>query len=131
MSPKPDRTRPARFKVPNNEKVIITIGTERYPGVLSVLSATGGALKITRRTDPGTFADIRMSTVGGSITAVIEFLAFRAGTQAFRFVQIDATNRKRLQSALDHMDSEGLGDRRTDPLNHVIRFARKLVTRKS
>ena len=126
------RTRPARFRVPNNERVILSIGTERFPGTLNVLSMTGGALRIARRPNPGTFAEIQMHTITGNIHAVIELLVMRGDSnQAFRFVQIDNSNRKRLQDALEKLEAQGLGDKKADPLQHVIRFAKKLIPQKS
>lgn len=120
------RTRPVRFKVPNNEKVVLTIGTEHSAATLCVLSLTGGAIR-GRRVEPGTFADVRIATLAGNMTAVIELLAIRHdGIQAFRFVQIDPTNKKRLQASLESMQAQGLGDKDNAAIDHVIRFARKL-----
>jgi hypothetical protein len=120
------RTRPVRFKVPNNEKVILTIGTERSAATLAVLSLTGGAIR-GRRFEPGTFGEIRLHTFSGSMTAVIELLAVRRdGLQAFRFVQMDPSNKKKLQDCLQSMEAQGLGDKETAAIDHVIRFAKKL-----
>ena len=125
------RTRPVRFKVPNNEKVVLTIGSEHSAATLCVLSLTGGALR-GRRMEPGTFADVRMNTLSGNMTAVIELLAVRHdGVQAFRFVQIDAANKRRLQASLDSMQAQGLGDKENAAIDQVIRFARKLFPTKA
>lgn len=127
----PSRTRPVRFKVPNNEKAILTVGTERSAAVLAVLSLTGGAVR-NRRYDPGTFGEIRLNTVTGPMTAVIELLAVRRdGLQAFRFVQMDPSNKKKLQASLESMQAQGLGDKETAAIDHVIRFAKKLFPGKS
>jgi hypothetical protein len=126
----PGRTRASRFKVPNNEQVVLTIGTERVFGTLSVLSITGGTMRVTRRRTPGTLGEIKIETVAGSITAVIELLATRGDSaQAFRFVHIETASKKRLETALDNMHAQGLGDGRTDPFQHMLRFARKLLPR--
>ena len=124
------RTRPVRFKVPNNEKIVLTIGAERSAATLAVLSLTGGAVR-TRRYDPGTFGEVRLQTVNGPMTAVIELLAVRRdGLQAFRFVQIDAQNKKKLQASLESMEAQGLGDKEVAAIDHVIRFAKKLFPSK-
>ena len=61
------------------------------------------------------------------MAAVIELLAVRRdGMQAFRFVQIDPANKKKLQSALESMEAMGLGDKETAAIDQVIRFAKKL-----
>jgi hypothetical protein len=122
----PARTRPVRFKVPNNEKIILTVGPDRSAAVLVVLSMTGGAVR-ARRFEPGTFGEVRLNTVSGPMTAVIELLAVRRdGLQAFRFVQLDPTNKKKLEASLDKMQAQGLGDKETAAIDHVIRFAKKL-----
>ena len=126
----PNTTRASRFKVPNNERVIISIESERMAGTLAVLSITGGTVRLPKRLPHGTFAEIKMETVSGTISAVIELLAIRGTTQAFRFVQTEPGNKKRLEKALEVLESQGLGDKRADPLQHVIRFARKLLPRK-
>jgi len=129
MPSKPSsRTRPSRYRVPNNEKVLLTVGSERLAGTLNILSMTGGTVRTSKRLSPGTFADIKLNTVSGTITAVIELMTVRGeSAQAFRFVQIDGVSKKKLQKALETMESHGLGDRKADPLDHVIRFARKLI----
>jgi hypothetical protein len=125
------RTRPVRFKVPNNEKIILTVGQDRSAAVLAVLSLTGGAVR-TRRYEPGTFGEIKMHTSWGTMNAVIELLALRRdGLQAFRFVQVDVANKKKLKSALESMEAMGLGDKETAAIDHVIRFAKKLFPGKS
>jgi hypothetical protein len=81
-----------------------------------------------KRLPIGTLAEIKVETVSGPITAVIELLALRGdSTHAFRVVQIEAADRKRLEGALEIMRAQGLGDRRTAPLENVIKFARRLL----
>jgi hypothetical protein len=127
----PARTRPVRFKVPNNEKIILTVGQERSAATLSVLSLTGGAVR-GRRFEPGTFGEMRLNTLSGPMAAVIELLAIRRdGLQAFRFVQVDPVNKKRLQTSLESMQAQGLGDKETAAIDHVIRFAKKLFPNKT
>jgi hypothetical protein len=122
--------RASRFKVPNNERVMLLVGTDLVSGTLRLLSLTGGTVRIPKRRAPGTFGEIRMSTVTGSITAVVELLsAIGDSVQAFRFVQIEPASRKRLQEALQHMKAQGLGDGRSDRLQEVLSFARRLLPR--
>jgi hypothetical protein len=124
--------RAARFTVPNNERVVISIGNERVTGTLSVLSLTGGALRIAKRYPVGTLGEIKIETVSGPITAVIELLSVRGDSiQAFRIVHIESADRKRLESTLDSMRAQGLGDSSFDPLHHVKKFARRLLPRRN
>lgn len=123
--------RASRFKIPNNERVVVSIDADRFAGTLCVLSLTGGTVRMTKRPPSGTLAEIKMNTVTGTLTAVIEMLAARPdGSQAFRFVQLEAAHRKQLKSALDVLQEQGLGDGRTAPMDHVMRFARRLLPKK-
>ena len=128
MTPKvPARARASRYTVPNNERVLILIGAERISGTLCVLSVTGGRMRVVKKREPGTFGEIRINTVAGSITAVIELLAVRHdNVQAFRFVQMEPANRRRLEATLDSMRQQGLGDGRSAPFAQVLSFARRL-----
>ncbi len=122
-----NRTRPSRYRVPNNEQVLCKVENERFAGTLTVLSLTGGTMRTVKRLRAGTFADIKLTTASGPVGAVIEFLSSRGDNQAFRFVQIDNESKKKLQKSLETMESHGLGDKKADPLDHVIRFARKIM----
>lgn len=128
----PGQTRAARFKVPNNERVILYVDSEAFAGTLSVLSTTGGVVRLVKRHPPGTFAEIVMNTISGKVTTPIELLAARhEGTQAFQFVHLGAANRKKLEAALENMRKQGLSDAKTSPLHGVMRLARRLLPRDS
>ncbi len=102
--------RAPRCLVPNNERAQISIGPRRFPGILRVLSLTGGRMRLPEPVAPGTFADIRMSTVSGPFTAAIEFLEVdRANAQGFRFVHVEPTDQRRLEDTLETMRAQGFG----------------------
>ena len=115
-----------RYTVPNNEKVLLSVEQDKFAGSLVVLSMTGGTMRISRKMPKGTLADLKMQTVAGNVTAVIEMLDVRAGAQAFKFVQFDRENKKRYEQALKKLSDLGLGDER-GALHNVIRFAKSLV----
>lgn len=104
--------RPTRYAIPNNEPVVLTIGSERLAGTIRTLSITGGAIRLPKEVTPGTFCDLRLNTVSGPCDAAVEVLgmAREKKAQAFHFVQIDAAAQRRLESALDRLKAQGLGD---------------------
>lgn len=67
----------------------------------------------------GTFAEMRMSTVFGSVSAHIEFLHTGADgvphAQAFRFLAMDDDSRKRFDAAAKIMLKEGFSDTQGAP----------------
>jgi len=101
---KQKRVRSPRFSVPNNEEVVVSIGSEKYKGTLHVLSLTGGAVRFDKRFASGTLGDIGINTVSGKFSAAIELLQMAKGkAQAFRFIAIGPVARKRLEDALKKM----------------------------
>lgn len=122
------RTRSPRCKVPNHEQAIISVGAERLPTTLDCLSLTGGRIRSGRRFAIGTFADLKAKTVSGHFTAAIELLGeARGGTQAFRFVQMGANDRKRLQDALAKMREQGLGEKPPSAWNRLLSLGRSVL----
>lgn len=121
------RTRSTRFRVPNNEQAIISIGAERLSTSLNCLSMTGGRIRASRRFASGTFADIEMKTVSGKFTAAIELLGVSQGnTQAFRFVQMEQGDRGRLANALKKMQAQGFGEKQPTTLGRLFKAARRI-----
>lgn len=114
--------RAPRFLVPNGEKVLISLGSRRLQGMLRVLSLNGGRMKLSESVAPGTFAEIRMSTVSGPFTAAIELLEVdRANAQAFRFVQIGTTDQRRLEGTLKKMRGYGFGTNQSGLMSLLLR----------
>ena len=127
------RIRPRRVSVPNNEQAIITIGAERIAGTLCKLSVTGGSIRFARRLPPGTFADVTLRTTSGHVGAAIQFLTTMTGApdvQAFRFVHMDPTERKRLEKVLEQMCRQGFGEKRRGLMPFVELAQRALTTAK-
>lgn len=115
-------TRAPRFLVPNGEKVLIALGSRRLQGMLRVLSLNGGRMRLPESVAPGSFAEIRVSTVAGPFTAAIELLEIDgANTQAFRFVQIGPTDQRRLEGALKKMGGYGFGTSRLGIMSLLLR----------
>jgi hypothetical protein len=122
------RTRAPRFRVPNQERAIISTGTERLGTTLDCLSLTGGRIRSARRFAIGTFADLEAKTVSGNFTAAIELLGeARGGTQAFRFVQMGSNDRRRLQDALNKMQEQGLGEKQPTAWDRLFNLGRGVL----
>jgi hypothetical protein len=119
--------RPARIRVPNRERVLLTIRDHRFVGVLQRLSLTGGSVIHTEDPLPqGTLASLDLQTVFGKVTAQIEFLQVGAdgntAAQAFRFLGMDDSCTGRLRAAIERMQSAGYSDAEIgqDGLSRVV-----------
>jgi len=125
---KQKRVRSPRFSVPNNEQVVVSVGSEKLKGTLHVLSRTGGAIRLDKRCSPGTLADIAINTVSGNFSATIEFLQAANGrAQAFRFIAMGPVARKRLEDALQKMRGQGLAVQKT-ALDQFRSLARRVLS---
>jgi PilZ domain-containing protein len=123
--------RARRFSVPNQEQVLVSIGTEQLKGTLHLLSLTGGAVRLNKRFAPGTLGDIALNTVSGTFSAAIELLQMAdAKAQAFRFIAMAPVARERLQDALKKMRGQGLA---VDggPLDKIRSLARQVLSGRS
>ena len=68
-------TRPPRIRVPNNERALFTVNTQKYVGVIQRLSLTGGSAILSKGPIPqGSLADMGLNTVFGKVKAQIQFL---------------------------------------------------------
>ena len=115
------RTRAPRFRVPNNEQAVVSIGDEKLAITLDCLSMTGGRIRSARRFARGTVGNLQAKTVSGNFTAVIEMLGQGKGsTQAFRFTQMGPNSRSRLQDALRKMQSLGLAEKQPNALERLL-----------
>lgn len=119
--------RAQRFTVPSNEQVLLNIEGERMMATVGVLSATGGALRLQHSVQPGTFAELKVKTVSGLFTAVVELLPRRSGTQPFRFVQVETADRDRLKDALQKLAAQN--QTHGKPVQRVLGYARRMLMR--
>ncbi len=111
--PQRDKRRAPRVSVPNNEHAKIEVGPQQFVGTLGKLSSTGGTIRMPKRFDPGTMADLTLKTSAGKVSAAIELLAHLQGLpqlQAFRFVQMDVPDSRRLEKALWGLRKQGFGE---------------------
>jgi hypothetical protein len=111
----PKRTRPPRIRVPNNERVLFTVDTHRFVGVVQRLSLTGGSAVLSKGPIPeGTLGRMGLKTVLGNVTAEVQFLHTGADgvplAQAFRFIDMDDVSWKRFSEAARQMESAGFSD---------------------
>ncbi len=76
---------------------------------------TGGVLHLPQKNMHGTFADVIIPTAFGPVYSPIEFLATTVPGQrdavAFRFFNMDADGRKRLEQTIQKMLRQGFGER--------------------
>lgn len=122
-------TRARRYRVPNNEQAIISIGEERMTATLDCLSLTGGRIRSTRQFAPGTFGSLEAQTVSGRFAAVIEMLGKAKGSaQAFRFVQMGPNSRSRLRDALNKMEAQGCGEKQQSTWYRLFNVGRGILT---
>lgn len=119
--------RAQRFTVPSNEQVLLKIEGERVVGTVGVLSTTGGALRLQHTVEAGTFAELKVKTVSGMFTAVVELLPRRSGTQPFRFVQVESADRSRLKDALQRLAAQDPAHGK--PVQRVLGYARRILMR--
>jgi hypothetical protein len=108
-------SRAPRIRVPNKERALFTIETQKFVGVLQRLSLTGGSAILSKGPFPhGTVATIGLNTVFGKVTAQIQFLQTGADgiplAQAFRFVDMDDVSSRRFKAAAEKMQSAGFSD---------------------
>ena len=107
--------RPPRIRVPNHERALFTINTQKFVGVIQRLSLTGGSAILSKGAIPqGTLGDMALNTVFGKVAAQIQFLHVGADgmplAQAFRFIDMDDVSRERFSAAATQMQSAGFSD---------------------
>jgi hypothetical protein len=109
------RNRAPRIRVPNQERAIFTVNGGKFLGVFQRLSLTGGSAVLSKGPiAPGTMGDLLLGTVFGKVSAHIEFLHTGADgvplAQAFRFLSMDDTSKKRFDAAARQMQEQGFSD---------------------
>jgi hypothetical protein len=107
--------RPPRIRVPNKERALFTVDTQKFVGVIQRLSLTGGSVIPAKGPVPhGTLAEMGLNTVFGKVTAQIQFLHTGADgiplAQAFRFLEMDDVSSRRFAAAAKQMQSAGFSD---------------------
>jgi hypothetical protein len=113
---KPGRSyRPPRIRVPNEERALFQVESEKFIGVIKRLSLTGGSAILSRTPIPeGTLAIMSLKTVFGKVEARIQLLHTGADgiplAQAFRFLHMDDLSRERFRAAAEQMQREGFSD---------------------
>jgi hypothetical protein len=108
-------TRAPRIRVPNNERALFIVETDKFVGFVQRLSLTGGSAILSKGPVPqGTLAMMGLNTVFGKVTAQIQFLQTGAEgiplAQAFRFLDMDDVSTRRFTAAAEQMQSAGFSD---------------------
>jgi hypothetical protein len=120
------RTRPPRIRVPNNERALFTVDTNKFVGVIRRLSLTGGSAVLSKGPIlQGTLAQMDLITVFGKVSAQIEFMHSGADgiplAQAFRFLDMDDVSSERFSAAARQMEKAGFSDveEKENPLGNL------------
>ena len=107
--------RAPRIRVPNQERALFQVDTQKFVGVIQRLSLTGGSAILSKGLIPrGTVARMGLKTVFGKVTAQIQFLQAGAEgiplAQAFRFLGMDEVSSRRFALAAEQMQSAGFSE---------------------
>jgi hypothetical protein len=122
------RNRAPRVNIPHRESAVIDVGGKQLTSELCKLSINGGALRLGKPFVESTLAEITLQTTSGTVESAIQFLRFgKDGVQGFRFVQLDAPTRSKLETALRQMRSQGLGDGPRSVIELCAEAARRVV----
>ena len=110
-------TRPPRIRVPNNERALFIINTQKYVGVIQRLSLTGGSVILSKGPDPARIAgrhglehSVWESEGADPIPAAAGSSTGIPLAQAFRFIDMDDVSRERFSAAAAQMQSAGFSD---------------------
>lgn len=134
--------RAPRIRVPNHERALFQVDTQKFVGVVQRLSLTGGSAILSKGLIPhGTVARMGLKTVFGQVTAQIQFLQAGAEgiplAQAFRFLGMDEVSSRRFALAAEQMQSAGfsevteMGNSLGDVASHTLSKLWKSVQRLS
>ena len=113
---KPGRSyRPPRIRVPNHERALFKVESEKFISVIKRLSLTEGSSILSRGPLPErTLSRMNLQTVFGKVEAQIQLLHTGADgiplAQAFRFIHMDDVSRERFSAAAEQMQREGFSD---------------------
>jgi len=107
--------RPPRIRVPDQQKAIFTIDSQKVIGVVQRLSLTGGPALLVKWPIPEeTVGEMVFGTVFGKVNAHIEFLHTSADglplAQAFAFLAMDDRSSQRFKRAIEEMHTSDLAD---------------------
>jgi hypothetical protein len=118
--------------VPNQQKAIFTVDSQKLVGVVQRLSLTGGSALIVKGPIPeGMVGEIVFGTVFGKVSANIEFLHRGAGgvplAQAFAFLTIDSISSQRFRKAIEEMHIPDLSDLKQTPIDAFEALRRSVL----
>jgi hypothetical protein len=112
--PQPDpRVRAPRVRLPDKGKVKFSLDGNLIPGVLHMLSATGGVAQFPGAVRAGELAELQIECNSGVIIALVEVLSPLKGSAAsmrpFRFVALGDEDQQRLSTVITRMQDKGHG----------------------
>lgn len=107
------RVRSPRVSVPNAEPVTFNFDNHAVSATLHKISVTGGLVEFSQKPPRSNFAEIRLTTASGPVSALVEFLRSPKPDslrRAFRFVALSDDDYKKLARAIKAMHQLGLGE---------------------
>jgi hypothetical protein len=103
--------RAPRVRVANNLAIRLSLEGKQMPGVLLVISATGGLAQFQDAVHAGSLAELQIWSKSGPITALVELLKPVKGSpltmRPFRFIALGDEDQERLNSAIRRMQGQG------------------------
>ena len=106
-----NKTRAPRVRVPNNESIRFNLGGRQVQAVLQKISLTGGLAQFTGTIGSATLAEMKLNTIAGQVSGLVEFLPPPDGTPTypFRFIALSDEDFARLSSTIKVMQQQGFG----------------------
>ena len=105
------QTRSPRVRVPNNESIRFNLGGRQVSAVLQKISLTGGLAEFNVSIGSATLAEMKLNTIAGQVSGLVEFLPSQDNTPTypFRFIALSDDDFARLSSTIKAMQQQGFG----------------------
>jgi hypothetical protein len=103
--------RSPRVRVPNSESIRFNLGGRQVSAVLQKISMTGGLAEFSSTIGSATIAEMKLNTISGQVSGLVEFLPSPDGsaTYPFRFIALSDDDYARLNSTIKVMQQQGFG----------------------
>jgi hypothetical protein len=103
------QTRSPRVRVPNSESIRFNLGGRQVSAILQKISMTGGLAEFASNIGSATIAEMKLNTIAGQVSGLVEFLPSTDGTATypFRFIALSDDDYARLNSTIKSMQQQG------------------------
>jgi hypothetical protein len=105
------KNRSPRVRVPNSESIRFNLGGRQVSAILQKISMTGGLAEFPSTIGSATIAEMKLNTISGQVSGLVEFLPSPDGsaTYPFRFIALSDEAYERLNSTIKMMQQQGFG----------------------